>query len=618
MSPSRGFDPAADEYPVELVDDVRIPTVTPTHTLSARLYRPVTEDQVPVLVTLVPYRRDAAAGLMYGPYLRRFAAAGFASMLVEFMGTGSSSGTQRPPFDPDEADDSVAAIEWAAEQSWSTGAVGMWGHSYGAITSMRTATRRPRALKAILPVMGMTDPERDFVHPGGQRGAMASVATWGLLTLMNQLLPPMTGYDGEAEQARWRTRIDDTNPWFVQLLRDSPGADVWRRRAFDPSRIEIPAFFIGGWRDLFCGATMRAYEQATGPKKLVIGPWMHTMPDVAPTEPIDFHSMAVDWWNTWLRGRGDVPKQEPDVVIHVAGAREPWLRVAEWPAPEALPLSAPSRAEGDPTVGALGGLWSMPSDRDGLPLDQHDDDTRSLTATSERLPHALTIVGRPRVTLRAPGELPRRLVVRLTDVDEQGRSTLVCSGIAPTHGAADSSLELEPTAYHFAASHHLRIAISGGDFPRLWPAPSDRTGIVLIGVDLELPVLREGGQPESMPRRVPEPAAETAAESGPTWAITRYPIDAAVEVRLGNTIAGVTEDGVGYCEERTVTGFVGRSSAAYLDGTATYTATLPDGPVVRIESTIRILDASSDASADIWVDDVPFASRSWHVPVSGR
>ena len=58
-------------------------------------------------------------------------------------------------------------IEWAADQPWSTGKVGLIGISYYAITQWRVAALNPRGLAAICPWEGATDHYRDFSRNEG-------------------------------------------------------------------------------------------------------------------------------------------------------------------------------------------------------------------------------------------------------------------------------------------------------------------------------------------------------------------------------------------------------------------------------------------------------------------
>src|SRR6185437_9546077 len=99
------------------------------------------------------------AGGSYDQPARWFAARGYAGLVVDLLGTGDSDGIRRPEFDPGDADDGIAAIEWAAAQPWCDGAVGMWGLSYAANVALRTASRRPPALGGLIAVAhGPRDP----------------------------------------------------------------------------------------------------------------------------------------------------------------------------------------------------------------------------------------------------------------------------------------------------------------------------------------------------------------------------------------------------------------------------------------------------------------------------
>ena len=63
----------------------------------------------------------------------------------------------------------------------------------------------------------------------------------------------------------------------------------WPVRAVDPAKIKTPTFAVGGWRDIFPGeAVPSVYARLDGPKNFLMGPWMHTMPETAVNEPIEF------------------------------------------------------------------------------------------------------------------------------------------------------------------------------------------------------------------------------------------------------------------------------------------------------------------------------------------
>lgn len=637
-------------YHVEVSRDIRIPTSDPTVTLAGDVFRPIGAGIVPALLTLLPYRKDAGAGIANEESLRWFAARGYASVLVDFRGIGSSDGQQRPPFDPLEADDGVAAVAWTAEQPWCNGSVGMWGHSYGAVMSMRTASRRPPQLKAIIPVMGMLDPERDFVHPSGIRGCLGSLAQWGTDTLLNQLLPPLEDYGSATEQRRWHERLQRAEPWLVDLFRNHPGSDVWRSRAIDASTISIPSYCVAGWRDLFCDATIRAFEQINGPKKLLAGPWMHTMPERSPFIPVDFRVLALRWWQHWLSGIDTGFLDEPAVTLYRQGSPQGWAQFESWPPvhrdqrfatvgdtvlrprePKEDPGSpAQVIAAGtlDPTVGVQSGLWGLPTTGFGLPLDQHDDDMRSLSFTSEALTHDLPLGGRPVVFVRfppggtSPAGAPSRLIVRLTDVDEQNRSTLITTGVVESPNAAAVEVVLTATCYAIPSGHRVRVVLSDADFPRLWPAPTEKGRVLkLQGVEVCLPVVVDEQRKNV---EVPVPDHPPVGAHGladvcqqPLWTVTRDLINDSISVTLGEEITARTPNRQHLLEMRREISATARGGAegdAAVRGMTTAKVQLATGETISVRVALRMTEATMIASGQIDIDGSSVFARNWVVP----
>jgi uncharacterized protein len=651
----------ADRYPVEVLRDVRIPTADPGVTLSGDLFLPRSGGKAPALVTLLPYRKDAGAGIGGWASFHWFASRGYACLLVDFRGTGSSDGHARAPFDPAEADDGVAAIEWCAAQDWCTGAVGMWGVSYGAITSMRTATRHPRHLRAILPIMGMLDPERDFIHPAGSRGALAPLGVWAMSTLVAQLLPPLNDFHNADEQGRWQQRLHETEPYLTQLHRTSPGDPVWRTRTIDATAIAVPTFCIAGWRDLFCDGTLRAYEQITAPKQLLAGPWMHTIPHESPFEPVDFHTMALHWWRRWLDGDDSAATAVQPPRIYVQGARPRWEQMSSWPPPavpalfrsdgaelhsdsaDPEPVTAPTstyRLPDDPTIGSQSGLWAIPTTGFGLPLDQHEDDAAALSFTSGPLEAPLLLAGRPEVTVTiAPGaRVPDRLVAKLADVAPDRASTLITVGLVlptptpPKENAQRISWLLNPTAHEVAAAHHLRLILSDGDIPRLWPLPRPSApepiadhveGISRATVTLPT-VCADADHVELSPMAPPFPGPElvplglTAHED---WSTTRDLITGDLRITIVERSAAFIP-GPGHRLEiaTTLTSRVPRNlgDAARIEGSGRAVAHLSSGETITLDIALLVTATFATAHTEIDIDGTPVFDKRWTANGSPR
>jgi putative CocE/NonD family hydrolase len=69
-------------------------------------------------------------------------------------------------MDRGEGRDGAEAVEWIAAQQWCDGNVGMFGMSYGGISSLKVAFEQPPHLKAIVPIMGTDDIYVDYLYSG--------------------------------------------------------------------------------------------------------------------------------------------------------------------------------------------------------------------------------------------------------------------------------------------------------------------------------------------------------------------------------------------------------------------------------------------------------------------
>ena len=135
--------------------------------LAGDLFRPADTGRYPTLVSYYPYHKDDVIGSRLDHPNRYFAARGYAVLLVDFRGLGSSEGIRWEHMDPREGEDGAEIIEWAAAQPWSDGKVGMWGMSYGGASTLYAASNRPAHLRAAVAVAGDVDIYHEINYPGG-------------------------------------------------------------------------------------------------------------------------------------------------------------------------------------------------------------------------------------------------------------------------------------------------------------------------------------------------------------------------------------------------------------------------------------------------------------------
>lgn len=127
-------------------------------TLAADLYRPDVDGAFPALLSFYPYHKDDLIGAANEFPRRYFAARGYAVLLIDFRGLGSSDGIVHEAMDRGEGRDGAEAVEWIAAQRCCDGNVGMFGMSYGGISSLKVAFEQPPHLKAIVFLPGAAYP----------------------------------------------------------------------------------------------------------------------------------------------------------------------------------------------------------------------------------------------------------------------------------------------------------------------------------------------------------------------------------------------------------------------------------------------------------------------------
>ena len=542
-------------------------------------------EKFPALIEYHPYRKDdrSAPRAFDHDY---FASHGFVSVRLDVRGSGSSEGVNTDEYMPVETRDGYDAVEWLAQQPWCNGNVGMFGSSYGGFTSFQVASLAPPHLKAIAPMYVTDDRYTDDCHyKGGAFKAYYDTGTYGTMMVSLNALPP----DPEAWPARWeemwKERIEQNEPYMQTWLANQTDGPYWRPGSLrgQYEKVKAATFIIGGWQDGYPNPPGRAFASLKCPRRLLIGPWNHSRPDVAVPGPrIHYLHEIRRWFDLWLRGVDDGVSKEPPVTFYMQSYDRPdparrdttgfWRSEQTWPAPGAkwrqLHLqNSPLPGEGalveeqmaqntvaslryDPAAGLQGGLWSggLPF---GLAGDQRPDEASSLVYTTAPLKEPVTVAGNAMLQLRASSSAAVAVfVAKISDVAPDGSSALVTRGVLngtrrngmgipePMGQGREYTLEIEldATAWRFEPGHRIRLAISGSDFPNSWPTPVPAVLTVRDGgahpSGLSLPVLSGSGEkPPTF--EAPPKKPDTGATAEPNvWQVTEDVLGQSVTVHI--------------------------------------------------------------------------------------
>jgi uncharacterized protein len=654
---------------VQTVRDLAIPLADGTR-LSGDLCRPAGQRAGPVLVSYYPYRTDDIIGSLFEGTRIGLARRGYATLFADMTGTGASDGNYAESFDlPREGRDCADIIEWAARQDWCDGRVGAWGVSYGGMNALAAAAHRPPHLRALVAVYATTDMYRDTIAPGNCPAMLGRYA-WAAHMLALGLCPPTRQDPGGRWQRTWQRRLRRLAAGRPHALdwQAHPGRDdYWQARVVDATAIEVPAMLIGGWADAYSDAMIRVFGQLTGPKRLIMGPWMHVLPHLSAVQPYDWVAAMADWWDTHLgpEPTGAQSAEEPPVLFFSHGGG--WRAARQWPpggvAPERFFLSGhrldpqPPAEPGqhsyqtDPLVGLAAGIWDPFGTGSGWPEEQSGDDARSLSFTSDPLPGPLLIAGCPAadLCLSQPPDIETQLAARVCAVSPDGRSTLISTGwcrVPPAAGAAASdaapgaaasdaasgaagtpvrvTVTLGAAAVELPAGFRVRLSVACADFPHIWPTPSNPSLVLATGpgtgAELRLPVSRpadRGDRPAVMP---PPPAGPPdtgwVTDGEPLHRVTQDKVsgEAAVTFGASSRLRPPSGADLRLAEEFTARIDPARPAGAAVLARVDASLRLPAGEQVQVTVRSTAHRQSSAIEASVTLDGTTLLHQRWAGP----
>jgi len=386
----------------------------------------------------------------------------------------------------------------------------MFGISWGGFNSLHLAMRKPPALKAIVSLMSTDDLYEDDVH---YIDGMMHVDAYEIGQDLANAMPGAP--DFVIDDHYFKDRFE-TTPWMLIYKQQQRDGAFWNRASLntDYSKLQVPAFLIGGWYDGYRDAPPKILQHAKVPVKAMIGPWNHTFPsDADPPPAIEWRQDAVRWFDYWLKGIQNGITEEPRFSAFVRDYHEPgsslaaipgdWYELNSWPTAQhdsTLYFQSTHRLGALPAASGVHELTYKPSagiDAGGSVMwwgdwapDQRSTDSTCLVYDSELVSRDVPIMGFPKVQLRVSATAPLAYwIVRLSDVAPDGKVTQITgAGFNGTHRYSSErptaivrneilqlDIDLHFTSWTFRKGHRIRIAVSNAQWPMIWPTPDVMT-----------------------------------------------------------------------------------------------------------------------------------------------
>jgi putative CocE/NonD family hydrolase len=320
--------------------------------LVADIYRPVSEEKFPVLLSRTPYNRTGDPRMA-----NELAAHGYIVVLQDTRGRFASGG-EFYPF-RNESADGFDTVEWAAKLDQSNGKVGMFGGSYVGATQMLAAMAVPPHLVSIFPYVTASEYYDGWTY---QNGALmqwfSSSWTSGLA------IDTLRRYADRAQAPKeWVNTLplqdypllktpqtSELAPYFRDWLSHERDDAYWAQwRVSDHySQMTVMGLHAGGWHDLFLKGSIKNYTglrqqaataEARAGQRLIVGPWAHaaTSPEgkigdvvFGKQAVLDNTSTTLKWFDYSLKGIKNEFSSSAPVRLFIMG-NNVWRDEQEFP-----------------------------------------------------------------------------------------------------------------------------------------------------------------------------------------------------------------------------------------------------------------------------------------------
>ncbi|MGV9675803.1 CocE/NonD family hydrolase [Nocardia sp. NPDC003482] len=270
---------------------------------------------------------------------------GYAVVLVDVRGTGSSTGTWDFHGEHEQRD-YAEVLAWVREQPWCDGRIALSGISYHAQAALLAAARRPPGLGAVFAIEPSADPTREIALSGGVPSPF--ILAWAASINLTKLVPSPAVLRRPRLLARLvRDRLAHPIPWLglaiaIMASDRHPHSylnEMWSRNVPDASAIQVPTFLVGAWHDIYSGSVWHIYERLPlppGAKQMLIGQGYHLSPVPelgAAAAPPALNELQCAWFDRWIRGIDNGVDRYGPVTLRSQG--DGWVRRRAFPDPRA-------------------------------------------------------------------------------------------------------------------------------------------------------------------------------------------------------------------------------------------------------------------------------------------
>ena len=461
-------------FPVRMLGTFQVPT-RDGEQLATDVYLPADpiRTRFPSVLVRTPYGKGKGAEGYF-----RFLHRGYAVIIQDVRGREDSTGEWQPEYH--EIEDGDDTLNWMAEQEWSDGQAAMTGGSYLGYVQWAAAASGNPHLKAMLSSVCAGSAFVDIPRRGGCFNA--GMLAWAFAMTEQRMRPDLMVRDDWDQVLNIRPLKDipvkalgHEVPFLSNWLKHRDLDEFWKMSNWQ-KRYQggpVPALIMSGWFDDNGMGTTEALELVKnwpkGSWKAILGPWMHSgnanydlhgvwLGEDALRYDMDVQCML--WLEHFLKGVDNGIEKTPTVEYYTLGDNR-WKTAETWPVESSKVhtyylqgSSAPASGTGEVCGAGLltcekpgnSGVETYVYDPENpathivdmseneleVPEDYTQEETRGdiLSFTSPVLTAPLTVTGELRATLYVSCDCPDTdFVVRLTDVDETGRSVKLADGV---------------------------------------------------------------------------------------------------------------------------------------------------------------------------------------------